>query len=110
MTSRLHEGVDAATPTSIDSHGIAHDDSRDDVPSTPILDVEEIVAGYGQLEILHGISLQVAPRELVAIIGPNGSGKSTLLKAVVGLVPIMSGTVRSRGKDITGLPWKMPLR
>lgn len=104
MTSRLHEGVDAATPTSIDSHGIAHDDSRDDVPSTPILDVEEIVAGYGQLEILHGISLQVAPRELVAIIGPNGSGKSTLLKAVVGLVPIMSGTVRSRGKDITGLP------
>ena len=67
------------------------------------LEATSVVAGYGELEILHGVSLRVDEGELVAIIGPNGSGKSTLLKTIFGLVPLHSGTVRAAGTDISGL-------
>lgn len=61
------------------------------------------MAGYvPEVNILAGVDLHVAERELVAIIGPNGAGKSTLLKALFGLVPVRSGTVTLRGEDITG--------
>jgi branched-chain amino acid transport system ATP-binding protein len=71
----------------------------------PLLQVDALVAGYVRgLPILHGVSVEVAAREVVTIIGPNGAGKSTLLKAIVGLVPVDSGRVVLRGRDITGLP------
>jgi branched-chain amino acid transport system ATP-binding protein len=70
----------------------------------PLLSAEDLVAGYVPgVDILKGTTLLVAPGELVAVIGPNGAGKSTLLKALFGLVPVRSGTVRLRGEDITGL-------
>ena len=72
--------------------------------STPddLLVVDQVVAGYVPgVDILQGASLRVATGELVGIIGPNGAGKSTLIKAVFGLVPIRSGRVELRGKDIT---------
>ena len=56
------------------------------------------------MDILHGVSLRVAPGEFVTVIGPNGSGKSTLLKAIFGLVPPRSGTITFAGRDITGIP------
>jgi ABC-type branched-subunit amino acid transport system ATPase component len=68
------------------------------------LEASQIVAGYGETEILHGVSLRVSKGELVTIIGPNGSGKSTLLKAIFGLVRLRRGTVRFHGRDITSLP------
>ena len=56
--------------------------------SAPLLVVDRLVAGYVRgLPIVHGASLNVAPREVVTIIGPNGAGKSTLLSALAGLLP-----------------------
>ena len=73
--------------------------------STPLLGVDRLVAGYVRgLPIVHGVSIEVAPREVVSLIGPNGAGKSTLLKAIVGLVPVEAGRVTLGGRDITGLP------
>lgn len=66
-----------------------------------LLEARDIVAGYGETEILHGVSLVVNEAEIVTIIGPNGCGKSTLMKALVGLVPVRSGAVAFRGADIT---------
>ncbi|MCW5697515.1 MAG: ABC transporter ATP-binding protein [Bauldia sp.] len=66
-----------------------------------LIEVDTVVAGYGENEILHGISLSLAEREIVTIIGPNGAGKSTLLKVVMGYLIPKSGTVRFKGKDVT---------
>ena len=68
-----------------------------------LLEACDIVAGYGETEILHGVSLVVNQGEIVTVIGPNGCGKSTFMKAVVGLVPVRSGSVTFRGADITAL-------
>jgi len=68
------------------------------------LEVTDLVAGYGEMDILHGVSLRLGPGEMVAIIGPNGAGKSTLLKAIVGLVRPRAGRVLFLGEDITGSP------
>jgi len=70
--------------------------------ATPILRVEGISAGYGGLDVLHEVSLHVAPREMVAIIGPNGAGKSTVLKAVMGLIRVSAGQIVFADGPITG--------
>ena len=75
-----------------------------------LLTASEVVAGYGEAEILHGVSITVAEGEIVTIIGPNGCGKSTLMKAIVGLVDVRTGSVRFRGDDITGVPPEMIVR
>ena len=67
-----------------------------------LLQVDEIIAGYGETEILHSVSIAVGQGEIVTLIGPNGSGKSTLLKAILGLVQPKSGQVTFRDEDITG--------
>jgi branched-chain amino acid transport system ATP-binding protein len=70
----------------------------------PLLQATDIVAGYvPEVDILRGCNLALFPGELVGIIGPNGAGKSTLLKALFGLVPVRSGSVRLRADDITGV-------
>jgi branched-chain amino acid transport system ATP-binding protein len=69
-----------------------------------LLGVENLVVRYGQVEALHGLSLEVYPGEVVAIIGSNGAGKSTTLRAISGMIRPTSGRVRFRGQDITGLP------
>ena len=68
---------------------------------TTVLQAQDVFAGYGEVEILHGVSLAVGEGEVVAIIGPNGAGKSTLLKAIFGLVSIHSGSVQLMGQDVT---------
>ena len=60
-----------------------------------LLNACDVVAGYGEAEILHGVSITVAEGEIVTIIGPNGCGKSTLMKAIVGLVGVRTGSVNS---------------
>ncbi len=67
-----------------------------------LLTVSNIIAGYGETEILHGVSIAIEEGHIVTIIGPNGSGKSTLLKAIFGLVKPKEGQVLFQGKDITG--------
>jgi neutral amino acid transport system ATP-binding protein len=69
---------------------------------TALLDVQDLSAGYGDNEILRGLSLHVEPGELVTVIGPNGAGKSTLLKTLAGLVRPRAGRIALRGADITG--------
>ena len=69
-----------------------------------MLEATDIVAGYGETEILHGVSVSVGEGEIVTIIGPNGCGKSTLMKAIVGLVGVRSGRVAFKGDDISDLP------
>ncbi len=68
-----------------------------------LLEADGIHAGYGKLEILHGVSLHVHPQEMVSVIGPNGAGKSTAFKTIVGLLHPKSGRVLFDGRDITGL-------
>ncbi|WP_439596365.1 ABC transporter ATP-binding protein [Falsiroseomonas sp.] len=72
---------------------------------TPALELSSIEGGYEPgLPILRGASLAVAQGEIVALLGPNGAGKSTLVKAAAGLVPIWSGQVLLKGRDITRTP------
>lgn len=66
--------------------------------------MENVNAGYGQVQVLKGISLEVNKGEYVAIIGANGHGKTTILKTASGLLKPSSGKVRLDGEDITGLP------
>jgi ABC-type branched-subunit amino acid transport system ATPase component len=71
---------------------------------TAVLRAQDVVAGYGEVEILHGVSITVSEAEIVAVIGPNGAGKSTLLKTIFGLIPSRGGQVLFKGEDITNQP------
>lgn len=62
----------------------------------------DLVAGYDRSPVVHGVSIDVEPGEIVSIVGPNGSGKSTLLKAIVGIVEILSGQVLLGEQEVTG--------
>ena len=68
------------------------------------LEVELIESFYGDFQALHGVSLRLAPGQVMALIGANGAGKSTLLKSICGLVSPRRGRVVWNGRDITGLP------
>ena len=68
-----------------------------------MLNVENIFAGYGKLQILNGVTLTAKPKEITVIVGPNGSGKSTLLKTIAGLTTVYEGKVKHNGQEITGL-------
>ena len=73
-----------------------------------MLEISNLHAGYGGNQVLHGVSLNVAEGEMVAIIGPNGAGKSTLLNCISGLIAARQGSIRMGGQDITGLaPFKV---
>jgi branched-chain amino acid transport system ATP-binding protein len=65
-----------------------------------LLEINNIKAGYGEIEIIHGLSLQVNEGEIVAIVGPNGSGKSTLLKSIFALINIFSGDIKFEGESL----------
>ena len=67
-----------------------------------MLSVQGVSAGYGRLEILHKVALDVAPGEIVGIIGPNGAGKSTLLKTIFGYLPPFEGTVTFENETLQG--------
>lgn len=68
-----------------------------------MIETQELIAGYGPVNVLQKVSINVKPKEIVAVIGPNGAGKSTLLKALVGLIEPRFGTIRYDGKPITGV-------
>jgi len=69
-----------------------------------MLTIENLIAGYGKVQVLHGISLEVPEGRLVTLIGSNGAGKTTTLRALSGMIQPQSGAIRLGGKDIAGLP------
>src|SRR5690606_718519 len=69
-----------------------------------MLEVKNLDAGYGDVQVLRGVSLQVDAGEIVSIVGANGAGKSTLIRAVMGTLPAMAGEVRFLGERISGRP------
>ena len=71
--------------------------------SEPVLQVEALEAGYGEVQVLWGISLSAARGQLTTIVGANGAGKTTTLRAVVGSIPPWRGRVLFEGEDVTRL-------
>ncbi len=69
-----------------------------------ILEIEGLEAGYGEVQVLWGISLKVPRRQLTTIVGANGAGKTTTLKAVVGTIAPWRGRIAFAGEDVTRLP------
>ncbi|HYB73130.1 MAG TPA: ABC transporter ATP-binding protein [Candidatus Sulfotelmatobacter sp.] len=69
-----------------------------------MLEVSDLHAGYGRVEVLRGLSFSVARGEIVVLIGPNGAGKTTMLKTLAGLLPVRGGSIMFEGRDVSGTP------
>jgi branched-chain amino acid transport system ATP-binding protein len=69
--------------------------------TSPILELDGVVAGYGKMTILNGTTFAVPRGAITTVIGPNGAGKSTVFKTVFGLLPARTGTIRFDGRDVT---------
>ena len=69
----------------------------------PVLSIDNLSGGYGEADILHGVSLEINAGEIVVVIGPNGAGKSTAMKAVFGLLRLSGGSVHLAGEEITNM-------
>ncbi|MFD6142515.1 ABC transporter ATP-binding protein [Promicromonospora sp. NPDC060271] len=68
------------------------------------LEIRDVTVRYGSSTAVDGVSLAVAPGEVVVLLGPSGCGKSSLLRAVAGLEPLAGGSVRYGGEDLAGVP------
>jgi ABC-type branched-chain amino acid transport systems, ATPase component len=68
------------------------------------LELADVSAGYGAITVLDGLSLRLAPAEILAVLGANGSGKSTVLKTIIGLTRMTAGRIALAGADITRAP------
>lgn len=82
--------------------------SENDLDAIPdiedaLFSARNIETGYGDLQVLYGVDIDVRPDEIVLIFGPNGAGKSTLMKALYKRLPLWSGTIRMAGEDISDL-------
>lgn len=71
--------------------------------SIPLLDVAGLTAAYGRAQVLFGLSLQLQPGEVMALIGRNGAGKTTTLKAMLGLIPAQAERLHFKGRSLIGL-------
>jgi len=76
----------------------------------PFVTIDRLVAGYGRMEILHGLDLRVGRGQSLCLIGPNGAGKSTVLHSIQGFTQIMSGAIHVGGEDVTRMPAQRKLR
>ena len=82
-------------PTRAELEALAGDD--------PVLTIRDLVAGYGKMEILHGLDLMVGRGQSLCLIGPNGAGKSTVLHSIHGFTTITGGVITMDGEDVTRL-------
>ena len=72
--------------------------------SAPLLRVERLSGGYGRLDVLRDVSINVRAGEIVALLGANGAGKSALLNAIVGFLPRLGGVIEFEGQSLVGRP------
>jgi branched-chain amino acid transport system ATP-binding protein len=86
--------ADGPTPTG------ASESAAGESPGDPVLSLRNVRAGYGETEVLQGVSFEVGDGEIVALVGRNGVGKTTTLRTVTGAVRPRSGTIRYRGRSI----------
>jgi len=92
----------AATPQ-VDLAPLVSMAPRQDAAAPPLLELDNVHAGYGQARVLNGISLRVRAGQVVAILGTNGAGKTTLANVISGTIKPTAGHMRVDGQDITGL-------
>jgi branched-chain amino acid transport system ATP-binding protein len=85
----------------IAAEGPSHNEIAALAAGAPFLNIESLVAGYGKMEILHQMDLQVGKGQSLCLIGPNGAGKSTVLHSIYGFTNIRNGTIFVDGRDIT---------
>ena len=71
---------------------------------TTLLDLQSVSSGYGEVQVLHGVSLDVAAGSITALVGSNGAGKTTLMRALAGLLPLSAGRIMLDGTDIGTAP------
>ena len=114
--ARAHRAADArevadasraASPTAADPpepHACSPEAIARRAEHTPILSIDALSKRFGDVEVLKGVSLDIAPGEIFALLGPSGCGKSTLLRLVAGFETPSSGTIRLDGEDMTRLP------
>ena len=69
-----------------------------------MLSIKNLESGYGEMQALFGVSIDIKPKEIAVLIGPNGAGKSTVLKSIFNLIDVYKGKVMYKNKDITKIP------
>ena len=69
-----------------------------------MLSIKNLESGYGEMQVLFGVNINVKPEEIAVLIGPNGAGKSTVLKSIFNLVDVYSGKIEYKNKNITKIP------
>ena len=74
-----------------------------DRPAAPLLKIDGLQAWYGKSHVLHGVSFEVFPGEVVTLLGRNGAGKTTTLKSIMGIIGARTGSVRYEAKELIGL-------
>jgi branched-chain amino acid transport system ATP-binding protein len=84
--------------------------SAADESIAPLLEVDDLVVSYGPIRAIERVALTVRAGEIVTVLGSNGAGKTTLLKAIMGLIPISSGSVRFEAEEISGVPTERLVR
>ncbi len=72
--------------------------------SDALLELSDVEASYGLSRVLFGVSLSIAPGEMVSLLGRNGMGKTTTVRSIMGLTPAAAGSIRFGGEDIRALP------
>src|SRR5205807_8903011 len=77
---------------------------RPRMANAPLLEVSNVETCYGLSQVLFGMSLAVAPGEMVTLMGRNGMGKTTTVRSIMGLTPALTGSIRFDGEEIRGLP------
>ena len=92
-----------ALSTVLEREGVEHASAERPDPSTAALALREVRAGYGAIEVLHGVDLTVMPGQVYALLGPNGAGKSTTLKVLSGQIRPTSGELWIGGKRADGI-------
>jgi ABC-type branched-subunit amino acid transport system ATPase component len=97
----LGEAKDEAAPR---TRAVEHLRELEAQARPPIVELRDVHAGYGTIDVLHGVSLTIAPGEVFALLGPNGAGKSTTLKVLNGEVQPSSGDVLLCGESVLGVP------